>query len=167
MTSKDRANEVRPARTADAAEIARIYNHYIRQGGVTFDLTEYPVERIVKLLQRGKPDAWFVAGSEHALWGWASVREFSDRPGFRRSRETAIYLDPAAMGTGVGDLLQQHVEQHCVAAGIHHAMAKILADNERSIAFHKRYGYEVVGIQREIGWVNDRWVDLMILQKIF
>ena len=167
MSGGDPTIEVRPAQTADAAEIARIYNHYIRQGGVTFDLAEYPPERVVKLLQRREPDAWFVAAVADGLLGWASARQFSDRPGFRLSRETAIYLDPAAIGTGVGDLLQQRVEQFCIAEGIHHAMAKILADNQRSIAFHKRYGYEVVGIQNEIGCVDDRWVDLVILQKIF
>ncbi len=159
--------DIRAATIDDAAEIARIYNFYIRLGGVTFDIEECSSERIAKLLGRGKGDAWFVAADEAGLVGWASARKFSERPGYRHSCETAIYLDNKAVGSGAGDLLQQRVERHCHQAGIHHAMAKIVANNDRSLAFHYRYGYELVGTQREIGRVDGQWVDVVILQRIF
>lgn len=161
--------EIRPATIDDAAEITRIYNYYIRLGGVTFDFDEYDVARVETLLKRGAPDAWFVAdpGSSCQLIGWASARQFSDRPGYQYSCETAIYLDQAAIGSGAADVLQQRIHRHCEENGVHHAMAKIVADNQRSIAFHYRYGYELVGTQREIGRVDGRWVDVAILQRIF
>ena len=159
--------DTRPATIDDAAEITRIYNYYIRLGGVTFDFEEYSVDQVATLLERRQDDAWFVASRGDALLGWASARQFSDRPGYRYSCETAIYLDEAALGSGVGNLLQQRIEQHCRDAGIHHAMAKIVADNYRSLAFHYRYGYELVGTQREIGRVDGKWVDVVILQRLF
>ena len=42
-----------------------------------------------------------------------------------------------------------------------------LADNQRSIAFHRRYGYELVGIQKEIGHMEGKWTDVAILQRLF
>ena len=48
-----------------------------------------------------------------------------------------------------------------------YAVAKIVAGNDRSLAFHQRYGYQFVGTQKEIGRINDQWVDVVILQRIF
>ena len=157
---------IREAKLEDASEIARIYNYYVREGGVTFDIDPWPAERISPLLER-KADAWFVASDGTKLLGWASARQFSDRFGYRHSCETAIYMDNEACGTGAASLLQECIHAYCHGAKIHHAVAKIVADNQRSLAFHKRFGYELVGIQKEIGQVGDRWVDIVILQRIF
>ena len=167
MSSNPTTNfSVRSADSTNAAEIARIYNHYVRIGGATFDVAQWPPEQVARLLER-ESDAWFVAVASTGLLGWASARQFSERYGYRYSCETAIYIDSDSIGTGVADALQKQIENHCCEAGIHHAVAKIVADNERSMNFHKRFGYEIVGIQKEIGRVGDAWVDVAILQKIF
>ncbi len=166
---------VRRAADQDAAEIARIYNHYVDSGESTFDNTHWTVPQTAALLAPGNPDApsagppngWFVAAENDQTLGWASARRYSVRFGYRFSCESAIYLDPRAVGLGVGDALQRRIEQHCLTHNIHHAVARIIADNARSIAFHQRHGYQLVGIQKEIGRVDDQWVDVAILQKIF
>ena len=158
---------VRQARADDAVEIARIYNHYVDSGGATFDAEHWTIEQTVKRLSQRRPDGWFIAADDDRTLGWASVRSYSDRFGYRFTCESAIYLDPSAIGLGVGDALQQRIEQHCVQCDIHHAVARIIADNARSMAFHRRYGYELVGIQKEVGRIDDQWVDVAILQKIF
>ena len=99
--------------------------------------------------------------------GWANVRRYSLRYGYRLTYETGIYLDQTAIGRGVGDVLQSRIEEHCRECGIHHAVAKIVADNQRSMAFHYRRGYELVGIQKEVGHMDGKWVDVAILQMIF
>ena len=171
MNSNQAAQALIPVRAAaptDAAEIARIYNHHVDIGGSTFDAEHWSDDRVSRLIAAPQPDAWFVANqSGGRLLGWASARRFSDRYGYRYTCETAIYLHPEAMGRGIGARLQQRVESHCIASDIHHAVARIIASNERSLAFHEQFGYKLVGIQREIGRLNDRWVDVAILQKIF
>jgi phosphinothricin acetyltransferase len=159
--------EVREAAAEDAAAIARIYNHHVDIGGATFDTRHWAAEDIVTLINIARPEGWFVALTAQRVIGWASVRRYSLRHGYRFTCETAIYLDPEAIGSGVSDLLQRRVEQHCRQQNLHHAVAKVVADNERSMAFHYRYGYELVGIQKEIGHMDGQWVDVAILQKIF
>ena len=171
MNTKPAARSLIPVRVAaptDAAEIARIYNHHVDIGGSTFDAEHWSDDRVSRLIAAPDPDAWFVAGqSGEPIWGWASVRRFSDRYGYRYTCETAIYLHPEAIGRGMGARLQQRVEDHCIASKIHHAVARIIANNQRSLAFHEQFGYELVGVQREIGRLNEQWVDVAILQKIF
>jgi L-amino acid N-acyltransferase YncA len=158
---------VRVACDQDAAAIARVYNHYVDAGHATFDTVRWTTDHVVSLINGPAPEQWFVAAQENVIVGWASVRPHSLRHGYRFTCETAIYVDSAAIGRGVGNTLQTRQEEHCRRCGIHHAIAKVIADNDRSLAFHYRCGYELVGIQKEIGHMNGRWTDVAILQKIF
>ncbi|MGB7345906.1 MAG: N-acetyltransferase family protein [Pirellulaceae bacterium] len=161
---------IRPAVASvpsDANQIAATYNHYIDAGSATFDRVHWTSERVAKFIASPLPDGWYVADYDGAILGWASARQFSDRFGFRFSCETAIYLHHEAVGRKVADMLQAQIELHCRENEIHHAVAKIIATNHRSLAFHYRHGYDLVGTQKEIGHINDEWTDLVILQKIF
>ena len=158
--------QVRKANERDAGAIARIYNYHVDLGGSTFDTEHWSEEQVRRLLQPLGPEVWLVAECPDSILGWASARWYSMRHGYRLTLETAIYLKQSAMGTGVGRPLQQQLEQHCRKNGIHHLVAKIDADNQRSVAFHHSQGYELVGIQKEVGFLNGHWKDVVILQKI-
>ena len=158
---------IRPTLSADTIHIARIYNHYVDAGEATFDRVHWSEAHVIGLLDSGHPDGHYVATVNESILGWASARRFSDRHGYRLSCETAIYLDPAAVGKSIGDPLQRQIDEHCQEHGFHHATAKIIADNQRSMSFHYRHGYTLVGIQKEIGHVNGNWADVAILQKLF
>jgi phosphinothricin acetyltransferase len=163
----DHGVQVRMASDQDALGIARIYNHYVDGGGATFDTVHWTTEQVIKLLKGPKPEGWLVAVENATVIGWASARLYSLRHGYRFTCETAIYLDPTAVGRGIADLLQWRLEEHCRQCGIHHAVARIIASNERSMAFHRRHGYELVGIQKEIGHMDQKWTDVAMMQKIF
>ncbi len=158
---------IRTATSIDAESVAEIYNHYVAVGGATFDLDVWTIPQTIALIQSPLPDAWLVAQSTPRTLGWASVRRYSLRGGYRLTCETAIYLAPCAFGTGVADDLQSRIDQHCRQQGLHHAVAKIIAENHRSLSFHRRHGFEMVGIQKEIGRINDQWVDVAMMQKIY
>ena len=158
---------IRVATSVDAESVAEIYNHYVSVGGATFDIDFWTIPQTIALIQSPRPDGWLIATSNAQTLGWASVRRYSLRGGYRLTCETAIYLAPLAFGTGVADALQYRIDDHCRQHGLHHAVAKIIAENHRSISFHRRHGYEMVGIQKEIGWINDQWADVAMMQKIY
>ena len=171
-TTRDQASgdrdgvEVRTAAHTDAAAIARIYNHHIDLGGSTFDTEHWTDQQVRSLVNGSDPEVWLVAQSNDLLVGWASARRYSFRQGYRYTLETAIYLDVSAIGRGVANRLQEGLERHCRDHGMHHLVAKIVADNQRSMAFHYRHGYELVGVQKEIGHMDGVWKDVAILQKL-
>ncbi len=158
--------EVRTAAHTDAAAIARIYNHHVDLGGSTFDTEHWTEQQVRTLVAGSSPEVWLVAERNDSLVGWASARWYSFRHGYRFTLETAIYLDATAIGRGVANGLQQNLERLCRNHGIHHLVAKIVADNQRSMAFHYRHGYELVGIQKQIGHMDGGWKDVAILQKL-
>jgi L-amino acid N-acyltransferase len=168
MNSKTNSSVlVRAATSADAGAIAEIYNSHVDLGGSTYDTQHWTPESVQQLLDCSAPDGWFVAEELGQVVGWSSARRYSLRYGYRFTCETAIYLSPSAYGRGIADALQQRLELHCREHKMHHAVAKIIADNQRSLAFHRRYGYELVGVQKEIGHMRGEWSDVAILQKIY
>lgn len=163
---------IRQATLNDADAVAGIYNHYVRAGGATFDTQPWERSQVIEIMDIRPPECWLVAvdatgNPGDQMLGWASARKFSDRHGYRLSVETAIYLSPEAQGRGVADRLQRELEAACVKGGLHHATARILVQNHRSLQFHYRHGYEKVGVQKEIGNMDEKWIDVMILQKLF
>lgn len=167
MQSSEWTIRIRRAVTQDADQVAAIYNHYIDSGGATFDAAHQTSSAVAARINLKTPDGWYVADALGTLEGWACARRYSERYGYRLCCETAIYLRPEAAGRGIADRLQERIDQHCIDCHLHHAVARVIADNDRSLAFHYRHGYEMVGIQKEIGRMDDRWVDVAILQKIF
>ncbi|EMI15960.1 Phosphinothricin N-acetyltransferase [Rhodopirellula maiorica SM1] len=167
MPPSDFSIRIRHATENDASRVAEIYNHYVDVGGATFDTVHLSSEMVGQRIKQPRPDGWYVAASADYVLGWASARRYSDRFGYRFCCETAIYIAPDGQGRQIGNQLQQKIDQHCIDCNLHHAVARIIADNQRSLAFHYRHGYEMVGIQKEIGRMNDQWVDVAILQKIF
>ncbi|TWU45352.1 N-acyltransferase YncA [Novipirellula aureliae] len=158
---------IRKAVSDDAEQIAAIYNLYVDQGGSTFDTVHQTCSVIAGRIGAEPPEGWYVSETNGRVSGWACARRYSERQGFKLTCETAIYISPSEFGKGIADQLQFAIDQHCMEHHLHHAVARIIADNQRSMAFHYRHGFELVGIQKEIGWMNNAWVDLAILQKLY
>ena len=70
------------------------------------------------------------------------------------------------LGQGIGSRIKRALIARCRELGYHHLVAKLLADNVASIEYNRKLGYEVVGVQREIGFKEGRWCDVVILQLI-
>jgi len=91
----------------------------------------------------------------------------SDRTGYRTTCETAVYLTAAELGKGYGTLLKKHLMQVCKDLNYRHLVAKILGGNKASIAYNERLGYTIVGIQKEVGFRDGQWQDVVIMQYLF
>ena len=162
---------IRLAVQQDAAAVAGIYNHYVDLGGVTLDQQHWQPQRVELWLERlGKRELVLVAQGDSqthgAIHGWAAIKQYSDRAGYQVCCEESVFVAPAATGRGVGQKLMDELVARCRHLGYHHLVAKICADNRGSIQFHTRNGFEIVGTQREIGFQNNRWTNVTILQRI-
>jgi L-amino acid N-acyltransferase YncA len=157
----------RDAVSADAEAIARIQRQSVEAMDSTMAAPATPQEIESQLAAMGAREVWIVLEGPEGVVGWGVVKKYSPRPGYARCCETSIFLDRSLMGRGLGRPLQQELLNRAKALDYHHVVAKIWADNAASIRFHERFGYELVGIQREIGWVGDRWRDVAIMQLIF
>jgi phosphinothricin acetyltransferase len=158
---------IRAAVRGDAARIASIYSESAAAHDSTMDTGPVDESDVIGWLERLSPVETILVVEERSdVLGWGIAKRYSDRPGYARAAETSVYLDRAHVGRGLGPMLQEELVAWCRRAGFHHLVAKIWADNAPSLAMHLRFGYETVGVQREIGFVGGAWRDVAILQRI-
>ncbi|MEN8249632.1 MAG: N-acetyltransferase family protein [Bacteroidota bacterium] len=151
----------------DTQVIAEIYNEHIKVGGSTMDLTPKEIIDV---------EDWFSDFNERELIvllevgmivvGWGIIKRYSDREGYARACETAIYLKTSETRKGYGSHLKLWLIDKCRELGYHHMVAKIYASNIASIEYNRKLGYEIVGTQKEIGFINGEWQDVTIMQLI-
>lgn len=158
---------IREASPADYADIAAIYNAYIEQGKSSMDESCKVAKDIAGWVKKfNDREQLFVAVYEGGVIGWGIIKRYSDREGYRFACETAIYLQPNYRGKGIGTKFKQFIIQRCQSLDYHHLVAKIFASNQTSIEYNRKLGYEIVGRQKEIGYKNSEWMDIIIMQLI-
>ncbi|MEM9541342.1 MAG: N-acetyltransferase family protein [Cyanobacteria bacterium P01_E01_bin.42] len=159
---------IRPYHPDDFDAIALIYNESIAAGNTTMECEFFNADRVRALVEKfSDRETILVLQKQNKIVGWAIIKRYSERSGYRVCCETSIYLSLSETGRGYGTQLQTRLLQKVKEFGYHHVVAKILACNQKSIEFHQHFGFELVGIQKEIGYLNGRWHDVAILQLVF
>ena len=158
---------VREAARGDCAAMAAIYSEAVRSGRSTMDTEPADeAEFAAKLAGLSERESLLVADVAGDVLGWGIVKRYSDRPGYAIACETSVYVAEAAQGRGLGSALQRAIVARAGELGYHHLVAKIMGVNERSVTFHERHGYELVGRQRDIGELHGIYHDVVIMQRI-
>lgn len=159
---------VRPARVGDAEAICTIYNHEVRRETSTFDLVPRSLEDQVAWLQArsGAFSAVVAVDADAVVVGFASLSPYKERAAYRTTVEDSVYVDRTRGGEGIGTALLDHVVETARSSGFHAVMARIEATGSASRALHAKCGFELVGIEREVGRKFNRWLDVAVMQRL-
>ncbi|KQN25860.1 acetyltransferase [Sphingomonas sp. Leaf33] len=155
---------IRAARPEDAATIAAIYAPYVLGGTVSFE-TEAPDARAIRTRMAASDGLypWIVATSgedDAAILAYAYATRFRDRPAYKWTVETSVYVAGAVQGQGVGRLLYEALVDTLRAQGFIQAIGVISLPNDQSIKTHEAVGFRRAGVYREIGYKQGRWIDV-------
>ena len=157
---------IRPVLISDAPAIARIYQPYVTNTTISFEIEPPSVDeitaRIEKILAR---HSWLVYESEGTLLGYAYTSTFRERPAYQSTVESTIYLDQAAIGRGIGRMLYQALLDDAATKGSREALGVIALPNELSIKLHEKLGFVKVAHLEKIGDKFDQWIDVSLWQK--
>lgn len=155
------------AKPEDYQAIADIYNVFIQGGESTMEEEIHTATHIAGWIKKfNDRERLYAMKKEGEVIGWAVIKRYSDRRGYRFAGETAVYLHPDALGQGYGSYLKKYVIEQCRALDYHHLVAKIFATNDTSIEYNRKLGYTIVGRQKEIGFKNGHWQDVVIMQLV-
>ncbi len=149
------------------AAIADIYNEHIQLGKSSMEESlKTPADIAGWVDNFNARERLFVLKNATKVIGWAIIKRYSERHGYRFACETAVYLTQSEVGKGYGTRLKKHLLSVCKSLEYHHLIAKIFADNEESIRYNEKLGYTIVGRQNEIGFKNGKWQDIVIMQYL-
>jgi L-amino acid N-acyltransferase YncA len=161
--------KIRAARDSDADQISAIYMPYVTGSAISFE-TKAPnsAEILSRMHASGGLYPWLVATTEDedAVLGYAYATLFRDRPAYRYTVETSIYLGGGVAGQGLGRLLYSALIETLIAQDFTQAIAVISLPNEHSIALHEATGFRRAGIVREIGYKSGQWHDIGMWQRV-
>lgn len=162
------AMHVRLATLDDAEAIRTIYNREVTGSTVTFDLVPRSLadQRAWLEAHAGAHPAVVAVDEGGGVTGFGSLSPYRSRPAYSTTVEDSVYVDPAHQGEGVGRLLLAELVRLAEVHGFHAVMARIVGGHEASIALHAGCGFELVGIEREVGRKFGKWLDVALMQKL-
>jgi len=154
---------IRPAVRTDLPRLTEIYNYFVVNTPVTFDVEPYTVER------RG---AWFeqfaltgrhrllVAEDNGVVAGYAGTTRFRPKAAYDTTVETTIYCSLEAAGKGIGSLLYTALFHALAEEDIHRIVAGYTLPNPASAALHARLGFKSIGMFSQVGRKFGRYWDV-------
>lgn len=154
---------IRRAEQGDLSALLDIYNHYVRETPITFDLEPKTLDQrqewFSSFAVTGRYQC-FVAVRAGVAIGWASSHRFKERAAYDTTVESSVYLSPAETGRGLGRQLYSTLFQALEAEDIHRIHGGITQPNAASNRLHESLGFERVGLLPQVGRKFGRFWDV-------
>jgi phosphinothricin acetyltransferase len=160
--------QVRLAAMEDAEAIRGIYNREVTGSTVTFDLVPRSLadQRAWLEAHAGAHPAVVVEDDGGDIAGFGSLSPYRSRPAYSTSVEDSVYVHHEHRGRGAGKAVLSELVRLAEVHGFHAVFARIVGGHEASIALHRGCGFELVGIEREVGRKFGKWLDVALMQKL-
>lgn len=158
---------IRAATGADVAAICTIHNQGIADRVATLDTTlRGPGDILAWLTDRGPRHPVLVADVGGTVVGWASLNRFNPRPAYDLVADFSVYIERSRRAQGIGRQLLDRLVELALGLGYHKMVLAAMAHNAAGLALYARSGFRRVGVYREQGQLDGRWVDVVIMEKI-
>ena len=158
---------IRDATGADVDAICAIHNQGIADRIATLDMTlRTAADTRAWLADRGPRHPVIVAQLDGAIVGWASLNRFNPRPAYDFVADFSVYIERARRGLGIGRQLLAQLVDRARGLGYHKMVLAALTLNHAGLALYTRAGFSRVGIYREQGQLEGRWVDVVIMEQL-
>ena len=148
---------------SDLAALLAIYNDYIADTPVTFDVEPRTLAQRQQWLDSFSPSGrhqCFVAVRQEVPIGWACSAKFKEKAAYDTSVETSIYLTSNEVGKGLGRRLYQTLFDALAGEDVHRAYGGVTQPNDASVGLHLAMGFSHVGTYREVGRKFGRFWDV-------
>ncbi|MFT3855677.1 MAG: GNAT family N-acetyltransferase [Ilumatobacteraceae bacterium] len=161
---------IRPATVDDLPAITELFNALIAT--TTIGWRDQPADHDEMLawftLQTHDGNPVLVADDPDVVGYacWSSFRGGARFPGYRHTVEHTIHVAGDRHGQGIGRALLDALIEIARRRGVHVMVAGIDTDNTASIGFHQVLGFTEVARMPEVGRKFDRWLNLVLMQRI-
>jgi L-amino acid N-acyltransferase YncA len=165
--------QLRVVRLGDAEAVRAIYNREVAEGANTFDLVSRTLAAQREWITRHQGAHPAIVAVEQpgtdrseVVLGFAVLSPYRSRPAYATTVEDSVYVHGDHRGRGLGRLLLDEILRLAQDHGFHTVIARISGHNEASVRLHRACGFELVGVEREVGRKHGRWLDVVAMQRM-
>lgn len=159
---------IRYAKRTDLQRLTEIDNFYIENSNANFFIKPRSVDERLSWFEKYKetgPYRLLVCEVDGLVQGCAYSSRYRDHFAFDQTIETSVYLSPDARTKGLGTALYKELFESLKSESLHLAVAGIALPNDASIALHKKFGFEEVGVFKEYAVKNGQYISSIWMQK--
>lgn len=165
---------IRDAVLEDSGELLDIYEYYVRDTAVSFEVTMPSQDEFrTRIEDISASFPYLILEEDGRIEGYAYARPFVGREAYSHSCETTIYLRNGSQKRGFGKALYEALEERLKKMGIINLYACIgIPDKDdeylttNSADFHEHMGYKTVGVFHNCGRKFGRWYSMIWMEKI-
>lgn len=158
---------IRVASIDDIEDILVIYNEGIIDRIATLETIikdkNYMLEWFHRHTERYKV---IVAEVEGQTVGWASLNQYSGRSAYEGVADLSIYIKRNYRGKGVGGTLLSYIEGAAKENDFHKIVLFTFPFNGLGQGLYKKRGFREVGVFKNQGILDGRYVDVMAMEKL-
>jgi phosphinothricin acetyltransferase len=147
--------------------VVAVFNYYIQNSFAAFPSRPLPEQMLDKFVDIAKAyPAVSVLDETGKVVGFAMLRPYYFEDSMKRTGEISYFLMPEATGQGIGSMILKQFIERAKLMGIDNILACISSRNIESINFHKKHGFEQVGMFKRVGRKFDQDFDIVWMQKM-
>ncbi len=98
--------------------------------------------------------------------GWGSLNQFNPRRAYDFVADFSVYVERGWRGKGVGGALLRVLIRRGKQLGYHKLVLSAFPWNAAGMALYQKHGFRTVGIYKEQGLLDGKWMDTIIMEKI-
>ncbi|PFI97564.1 N-acetyltransferase [Bacillus cereus] len=157
---------IREAMKKDVTFILDIYNDAILNSTAVYAYKPVTLENRIDWYEQKKADGYpiLVYELDNKVVGFATFGPFKAWPAYKYSVEHSVYVDREYRKNGIGSFLMEELITIAKEREYMTLIAGIDAENEKSIAMHKNFGFVYSGTIKKAGYKFNGWLDLAFYQ---
>jgi phosphinothricin acetyltransferase len=153
--------QIRIAKPDDAASLLRIYSPFILNSGITQEIEIPSVDEFgSRIITTLKERPWLVCEMDSEIAGYAYAGKHRERKGYQWCTEPSVYVAEKFYRKGVANALYTALFDILRLQRYINAYAVITLPNEKSVAFHEKFGFTYLATYRKIGYKLGQWHDV-------
>jgi phosphinothricin acetyltransferase len=160
---------VRTAVLDDLPALTAIYNHYIVNSTITFDLRPFePEERrgwFDDHSSTGRHRLLVAVAADGAVLGYTTTSRWRPKAAYDTTVESSVYCHPDAVGRGIGTQLYTALFEAIAGEDVHRVVAGVGQPNPASVALHERFGFRQVGVFSSVGRKFGKYWDVAWFER--
>ena len=158
---------IRNVQLDDAKQLADIYNYYVHNSIVTFDLTPFTTENFKEKIKTISPHFPFMVYEENGMiLGYSYANKWRQEPAYNNTVESTVYVRNDSFGKGIGTKLYAKLIERLKELQIHVVIGGLSLPNDESVYLHEKFGFKKVAHFSEVGFKFNRWADVAFYQLI-